>query len=829
MLYIKIFENQEFKKYFWGALSVLLVALSLITIVLHLFLIHFMTGSEKAAEYFEPVQAGFYVASTLSVVMCAWFVSKEIKVSYLYKLAGLYLTYLIGSYFLTTTLNLNNGSFRFSNFSKNGFFQFNFLLPLIMILGLGISLQYYTQWLRQRFNKPIIQTTSKSELTLHGLMAAILLTDDLTFQVINRLYGEYVPSNLFALCVHLVIYIAALLFLYGMLSYFFVSSVHAIWNNKPNLGLVVSSSFLFGLIFNYFLQYGLQKDESLMEMYIFPAATTYQIGLIFILSLVLYFVVNRYLFSTFLIIGFWTTISIINIIKMAMRNEPLLLTDFNWVKQIGLVIDFVETTWVINIVLGLSVIFTAYLALHKRLLPGKIFPDIRLRLSGLFALYILLTSGFIVFQNEKNRLIQDGVPVLSQLNNNYNAFWLDLSYHARYRSLLFVWTKQLTANAIERPSDYSQKRMEEVAEKYKGLAEEINKSRSEELSEQTVIFILSESFADPNRLDGISISQDIIPNIEKIMEKNTSGTMKSDGYGGGTANMEWQSLVGLPMYNMSESISTINTEVVPKMSYIPSISNLFEPENRVVIHLGDATTYLRNRLYIDKLDFSTFVAEKNGTSKAKDFYRLGFFPSDHSTYESVLKAIENEKHQFFSVITYQNHIPYNHGEPSELVATGKSFTEDENISLTSFSRLMYHTDLETQSFLEQLSHLKQKVTVVFYGDHLPGFYPKSQFKNMPNSQYETDYFIWSNYQEEKLDYPYITSNDFPAAVLAHTNSKVSPYYALLTKVLEKANIRETDYSPEQQEVAEDLMLVEYDLIEGEGYLSQDSHFFEINK
>ena len=75
----------------------------------------------------------------------------------------------------------------------------------------------------------------------------------------------------------------------------------------------------------------------------------------------------------------------------------------------------------------------------------------------------------------------------------------------------------------------------------------------------------------------------------------------------------------------------------------------------------------------------------------------------------------------------------------------------------------------------------------------------------------------------------MSSSDFPAALLAHTNSKVSPYYALLTKVLEKASINEIDSSKEQEEIREDLLLVEYDLIDGSGYLKQTSEFFEIMK
>lgn len=151
--------------------------------------------------------------------------------------------------------------------------------------------------------------------------------------------------------------------------------------NQPNLALAVSSSFFFGLIFNYTLQLGLQKNEALMKMYIFPAATAYQIILIFLLSLTVYLLVNRYLFATCLIIGFWSIISIINSIKMDMRNEPLLLTDFNWSSRLT-VMDFVDNTWIINISLIAVVILLTYLALRKRLLPGKIVSRWSVRLTS---------------------------------------------------------------------------------------------------------------------------------------------------------------------------------------------------------------------------------------------------------------------------------------------------------------------------------------------------------------------------------------------------------------------------------------------------------------
>ncbi|WEM62523.1 sulfatase-like hydrolase/transferase [Streptococcus parauberis] len=45
--------------------------------------------------------------------------------------------------------------------------------------------------------------------------------------------------------------------------------------------------------------------------------------------------------------------------------------------------------------------------------------------------------------------------------------------------------------------------------------------------------------------------------------------------------------------------------------------------------------------------------------------------------------------------------------------------------------MLSYTDIYTKQFLDALSKVDKKVTVVFYGDHLPGLYPDSVFKQNP--------------------------------------------------------------------------------------------------
>ena len=62
--------------------------------------------------------------------------------------------------------------------------------------------------------------------------------------------------------------------------------------------------------------------------------------------------------------------------------------------------------------------------------------------------------------------------------------------------------------------------------------------------------------------------------------------MQSDGYGGGTANMEFQTLTGLPFHNLSQTVSVLYTEVLPKIHDVPSISNAYSKQNKGCCHLA---------------------------------------------------------------------------------------------------------------------------------------------------------------------------------------------------------------------------------------------------
>ncbi len=769
----------------------------------------------------------FGIAFLILVLLISQYALKWI---FFLKILVSYVIYLILSYSIDVSLNINNPSYKIDHFEKNNFWQFNSLVFILSLLVISYVLGQIKKSYDNKANRKKLEPIGKMfEYVLHSsVVCSFIFTDS---KILSFLYrtswyvsgnfeklgaGKYSLSQFWILEFHLLL-LSFFLTLVGLL---FVKGQVDVVKNRSSFSLAAFTSISLAILFNTGIQLGLGHGEPLVGYSIFPGGVIFQILCLSYLFIFLYIIFNRYLFTTILILFGGVLFIVANAIKFSMRAEPILPSDLVWVFQPSVLFSFVDASVLMTVSISLVIFTFIYIIGRRYIYPGRIIRATILRFVLLGLMLLLSINVYSIFKRKDNGKIIDDVPIITLLNNFQDTKWLGNSINARYRSLSYVWLNQITTDPIIEPKGYSKEKIKEIEKKYDQVALEINKNRNELIDNQTIVYVLSESFADPSRIEGVNLSRNPIPKIQEIKTKVTSGLMQSDGYGGGTANMEFQTLTGLPFYNINPTVSVLYSEVAPKMRRLISVSDSFN--NKEVIHFESPINYSRNVIY-NRLKFNKFISIDD-----KKNYDLGYQEvhiSDESTYKAVLKEMDAKKNQFFSVITIQNHSPFIAGEPSDLTATGNGFSDDENTKLTNYSRLLTFTDTATQSFLGSLSKIDKKITVVFYGDHLPGLYPESAFKNNPESQYQTDYFIWSNFDAPKLNYPLVNSSDFSAMVFEQTNSKVSPYYALLTEVLKKASVDKKALEGEAQEIAEDLKMVEYDLISGKGYLSKD--FFKV--
>ena len=572
-----------------------------------------------------------------------------------------------------------------------------------------------------------------------------------------------------------------------------------------------------------------------------------------ILTLLLYYLIYRFFYG--ITNKFWlssiitytaVTIAIVaDAIKIYYRSEPILPTEVTMVSAYGDILEMIPQIilWIaiIGIIILTGVIIFCEIKFPQEKLSWK--P----RLLGILLAIVVFASSTQI--NHGNSIVN---AWLSSYGNE-PTFW-NQEYGAQYNGAIQQFLNNIDTSIMESNSNYSRKRVNKLVGKYKKQAEKINKGRTNNLSTQTIVFNLSESLANPNRLKEIELSQNPLSYIDSVKKITTSGLMISSGLGGGTANMEYMTLTGLPVSNFSPTIATPYTQVVPKSNQTLTISNYFKKST--AIHPYRGSFYSREVVY-KKFGFQKFMY-LGSKYKINHKMKIGTNPylSDETAYQNTLDVINSYKNgQFINLVTMQNHLPYSdYYDNSEEYQVSGDVDDGEKNTISNYSAGLSYTDKAVQKFIEQIDEINKPITLVFYGDHLPGIYSNIDGNSLEAR--ETDYFIYSNkyarqHGAKNLKHvKYVSPIDFIALTAEQTNSKVSPYYALLTEIQKELptikvyaynngknpvfvdkkgkTIKYKQLTRKQKRLYNDLKLVQYDLTTGNQYLYK-TKFFNVVK
>ncbi len=595
--------------------------------------------------------------------------------------------------------------------------------------------------------------------------------------------------------------------------------------------------------------------------------------LVALLYLMLLMLFNRFWTASIVILAVGIIVAAIEHFKVEIRYEAILPADLGFLgSNTGNMLTFIPAGAHVTILVALGA-FAVLLALilvlrHFDGRKGRMIRTDNLSLN-LTSRLILLLLPILVFA-----LYCIHVSATDSLANKFSralgdtpSMW-DSVYDAQRNGPLVAFTRQLNPKIMDKPSNYSEETMKKVAARYQKEAETINASRTNNLTDSTVVYVLSESFSDPSRVPGLKTNKDSMPNIRKIKAGTTSGLMLSSGYGGGTANLEYMGLSGLSMANFESSLSSPYQQLVPSQHWTPTINQLWgAPVNSLGYHPYESSMYSRATNY-KKFGFSHFYTLTGpDVIKYQDKIDESPYVSDKSSYDSALEGIKSGKtNKFIQIITMQNHMPYHEWyENNDYTAestTGTPLGDDEQQSIETYQKGVEITDQATQEFLNELDALDKPVTVVFYGDHLPGIYSSaSEDDNNSLALHLTDYFIWSNKASSSQgnkasDAAYSSPNFFVAQAADHMNAKVSPYLAFLTEMHSKIAAMEPpvvnkiqgwdripegqniyldqngnpmstdDFDKETKQLLADYKLIQYDITAGKNYL-KDTDFMTL--
>lgn len=588
------------------------------------------------------------------------------------------------------------------------------------------------------------------------------------------------------------------------------------------IGIVTSLLSIFIL---QLFQFRLDFDKTFAFIDAQTRLNVLQAGIIFVIYLWLVAFSGSKIFSSFLLLIFSLVIGVANQQKLIFRGEPVFPSDIFFVKNALFLLEMVETKIVLSVIAVLIAFVVGLILFFRKKWKNHSHSSFKVTFVRIISFSVM--SLLLLYVYHFNR---PGNMVRAAFDSHVT--WVDHSQDKNYSQngvvagLMF----NLKSPAVERPKDYSKERVKEIYEKYRQEAEQINKVRSDELDNYNVIYVMSESYSDPSRLSGITLSEDPMPQFRKLTAINCNGQSFSQGYGGGTANIEFEALTGVSMEPLSANITTPFIQLSNQMKDLPVVVDIMKNTNHysAAVHPYNSTLYKRLDNY-EKFGFDSFKFqdEMNHT----DTIDHNALISDQSAFNEVWDILEQSNDKLFiHLVTMQNHKSYL-GKYEDI--TMKVEGAANNAEIEHYATGIQHSDQAFYDFLSQLDQFEEKTMVVFWGDHLPGIYESDIYElNGHMTMHETPLMFYTNYSDDNKNIGTISPIYFISHVLEKANAKVSPFVALLQKLEENLPAFEKGYyleegtgihhsreelQDETLEILKEYDLILYDLMVGKNY------------
>ena len=309
----------------------------------------------------------------------------------------------------------------------------------------------------------------------------------------------------------------------------------------------------------------------------------------------------------------------------------------------------------------------------------------------------------------------------------------------------YCFSNSIFNTGIDRPDDYSDEMVVEILYNIKE-----NNPGVGSVKEDTpnIIFLQLESFFDVKYMKDITVSENPIPNFQRLKSEFSSGFVRVPSVGAGTANTEFEMITGmnLDFFGPGEYPYKTILQDTTCESYPFILKNLGYTTH--AIHNNDGTFYERNEVF-PNLGFDTFtsieymyVDDVTPGGWAKDYYLTGCIMD-------CLKSTEGSDYVY--TISVQGHGKYPdtiNPEEYDVLA----YDEEGNIEpgFSYFVQQIHEMDEFIEGLLQELNGFDEKTIVVMYGDHLPSL-------NITNDRlingdiYQTEYIIWSNYSLDNVN------------------------------------------------------------------------------
>lgn len=460
-----------------------------------------------------------------------------------------------------------------------------------------------------------------------------------------------------------------------------------------------------------------------------PLVFLYNTLLIGICYLAVY-LVRRKVFAAAVVTSVWLTAGIANGVILASRVTPLTGPDLHLITDaLSIAGLYLNPVQMVLAVAGavLAVVLLVVLFLKMPRYQGEMHWKKR------FAVTALTIAGFVF------------VSHLAVEKRVITTFFSNVAYAYQDYGFPYCFTASVFDTGMDAPHDYSERTIEKI----------LKRDERETLSEEeggkrpNIIFVQLETFFDPMLLRCIELSEDPIPNFRRYMEEYSSGYFEVPVVGAGTANTEFETIVGMNLHFFGPGEYPYKT--ILKKTTCDSMAYALKEIGYTAHALHDNTAefYGRNEVFAN-LGFDTFTSielmncrERTETGWADDSILTPYIMD-------CLNATEGP--DYIYAISVQGHGSYPEEEvlTDPVIRVTKAESEERRCQWEYYVNQLYEMDQFVEELISALETRGEDTVVVMYGDHLPTMDLKAS--DMKNGHlYSTEYFIWDNIGLEKKD------------------------------------------------------------------------------
>jgi phosphoglycerol transferase MdoB-like AlkP superfamily enzyme len=515
-------------------------------------------------------------------------------------------------------------------------------------------------------------------------------------------------------------------------------------------------------------------------------------------------------------------LTVANYIKMTYFGEPFYPWDMYLVNNlVGISKEYINLTIIITVVVAF--VLSVLLLIRFRSNLAKYFkPKVSL---------ILLPFAVLLFLLNANVLMHNPLSSKIGIEKSWYIGKIEILANGMFAQNYF-YLKDLNKYLNPKPEGYSKEKMLTINKKYETTAAQaVSASTTSSAQKPNIVVIMSESYWDITKLNGIKFSKDIAENVHKYQK----GELAPPAIGGGTANTEFEALTGMSMSFMSPGIIAYNAYL---RTDTPSIASVFNSNgyNTTAIHPNSGWFYNRDKVY-DYFGFETFLDVASFDMKTES---KGPHISDDALVNKIVDTLNSsDKPSFVFAVSMENHDPFdNKYDTFDVTTQSDKLDASQKDIVSGYAQGIYDADQSLGKLIAALRNSKKHTLLYFFGDHAPRLgslddyykiYDKLGTKENPEQEkglgvlkyYTTPLVTWSNYKEMRTFSSVISPSHVGYEILKDAGVRYPDYFNILPQLettFPIMHLKNIDKIDANNELVKDYRLIQYDLLFGKKYL-----------